>query len=269
MRTSVTQPAWASGLCVLVVGPRVEDRDALVGLLSRSLAVGAVHHAADVAAVMRLLDEADVDAVFVDIALPGLDGIAMAKVLGRFVSHPEVVLVADDPDKAAEAFEVGVLDYLQRPVGADRLAESLRRVGQRRAPGMPMHRGRNAGLTEGRSLVAVEVTDRAADVASTSVRWMEVNRDYVRVHTDRGSELLNISLGKLVDAWASIGMVRIHRSYAVRIAAVSELRKSGANHTVVVDERELPISRRYAKRVTDQLLGDVPALRRQAAKDAA
>jgi DNA-binding LytR/AlgR family response regulator len=104
-RTSVTRPGATSGRCVLVVAVGVKD---------------------------RLLHEAEVDVVFVDIALPGLDGIGLAKVLGRFARQP-AVFVADDPDWAVEAFELGAVDYLRRPVGAERLAESLRRVGARQA----------------------------------------------------------------------------------------------------------------------------------------
>jgi DNA-binding LytR/AlgR family response regulator len=264
-QASVTRQGAAGGLCALVVAARAEDRDVLAGLLSRSPVVGAAHCAADVAEAMRLLHEAEANVVFVDIALPGLDGIVLAKVLGRFARPPAVVFVADGPDGAVEAFDVGAVDYLLRPVGADRLAESLRRVGARWVPGMGTYGGSSAGVAEGRSLVAAEVMCPAADAAAPSVRWVEMYRDYVRVHTDRGSQLLKISLAKLVDAWAPNGMVRIHRSYAVHIGAVSELRKAGANYTVVVDGHELPISRRCARRVVGQLLREVPTSRRQAA----
>jgi DNA-binding LytR/AlgR family response regulator len=244
------------GLRVLVVGARGADREALADLLARDPAVGMVRHAADAAETVWQLREAVADAAVVDVALAGFDGVALAKLLGEVVRPPEVVFVADGPDRAVEAFEVGAIDYLVRPVREERLAESMRRVSQRLAAGRRGPRGWDVpGAGGPRSLVAVEVLDAPTAAATSSVRWLEACRDYVRVHADRGSELVNISMAELVHALAPIGMMRIHRSYAVLVSAVSELRKSGANYTVVVDGRELPISRRHASRVVDQLHG--------------
>jgi DNA-binding LytR/AlgR family response regulator len=254
------------GLRVLIVGACGADHETLADLLARDPAVGVVRHAADAAETLWQLHEAAADAAVVDIALAGFDGIALAKVLSGVVRPPEVVFVAHGPDRAVEAFEVGAIDYLVRPVREERLAESMRRVSQRLAAGRRRPRGWD-GPGEGgpRSLVAVEVLDAPTAAATSSVRWLEACRDYVRVHADRGSELLNISMAELVDALAPIGMMRIHRSYAVLVSAVSELRKSGASYSVVVDGRELPISRRYASRVVDQLYSEAAqVLRRKA-----
>jgi DNA-binding LytR/AlgR family response regulator len=248
-------------LRVLVVG----ERDELGELLSASGLVGAVRYAAGFVEAVFALGEEEVDVLLVDIALSALDRAAvLAAVVGRFACPPAVVFAADGTGWAAEAFEVGAVDYLVRPVSAGRLGESLRRIGLWR--GMTVGRsGEWEAGAEGRArLAAVEVVGRVGGVEPSSVRWAQVCRDYVQVHTERGSALLAVSLGHLVEAWGPAGMLRIHRSYAVRAAAVTELRRSGGSYSVVVEGRELPVSRRLAGAVRDRLLGEARVARRRA-----
>jgi DNA-binding LytR/AlgR family response regulator len=261
LTAAVMKPLPVAGLRVLVVVAAAGERDALVGVLAGAEGVGQVRAAVDAADALRMLDGAEVDAVFVDVDLPGLDGLDLARVIGRFVTAPLVVFVADSAARAAEAFEVAAVDYMVRPLGAGRLAESLTRVAR--------HCRDRGAETAGEQRPGRR---RVADVAvvggghhrqplpqpGSAVRWIEAQRDYVRMHTATGSKLVNIAMSTLETAWAEAGVVRIHRSYAVQLAAVSELRRTGKSYSVVVDGRELPVSRRYAHQVRQQLMNGAP-----------
>jgi DNA-binding LytR/AlgR family response regulator len=243
----------------------VGRRDGLEELLSASGLVGVVQYAAGFVEAVFVLGKEEVDVLFVDVALSALDRVAaLVAVVGRFACPPAVVFVADGPGWAAEAFDVGAVDYLVRPVGAERLGESLRRVGLRRGIKVGGSGGWEAGVESRVRLAPVEVVGRVGEVEPSSVRWAQVRRDYVQVHTEQGSELLAVSLGYLVEAWAPAGVLRIHRSYAVRAAAVTELRRAGGSYSVVVEGRELPVSRRLVGAVRDRLLGGAQAARLRA-----
>src|SRR6185369_5439857 len=115
-------------LRVLAVDDEPPALDELAYVLRADPRVATVSTASDVTEAFRVLRDTDVDAVFLDIRMPGLDGMELARVLGRFARPPAVVFVTAYDDRAAEAFDMGVADYVRKPVQADRIAESLRRV---------------------------------------------------------------------------------------------------------------------------------------------
>jgi DNA-binding LytR/AlgR family response regulator len=241
----------ADRLCVLVVVDGVARRDELTDLLRASSIVGEVIPATDAAQALRLLHGRRVDVAFVEIDLPGLDGIDLARVLQQFAEPPAVVFVADQPTRALEAFEVGAVDYLVRPTAPERIMRSLGRV-QPPVAASPL--ADQADQPDPPTGAPLPSALQVAPNLQREARWITVHRDYVRVHTATGSHLLTITMGQLVDAWAAAGIVRIHRSYAVQMAAVSELRRRARSYTVVVDGIELPVSRRAARVVKERLL---------------
>jgi DNA-binding LytR/AlgR family response regulator len=86
------------------------------------------------------------------------------------------------------------------------------------------------------------------------VRWVEAQGDYARLHTADGSHLVRVSLATLAERWADAGYVRIHRSYLVQLSLITELRLAGNAYVVVVDARELPVSRRHTRDLKDRLV---------------
>src|SRR5689334_24298726 len=123
-------------LVVLAVDDEPPALDELAYLLGADGRVAHVHRAGDATEALRVLRDTEVDAVFLDIRMPGLDGMELARVLRRFARPPAIVFVTAYDDGAVDAFDLGVADYVRKPVRAERLAESLRRVaaGTRTAP---------------------------------------------------------------------------------------------------------------------------------------
>ncbi len=127
-----------SELRVLAVDDEPPALDELAYLLRADPRVASVHTAGDATGALRLLRDLDIDAVFLDIRMPGLDGMELARVLTRFAKPPAVVFVTAYEERAVEAFELGVVDYVRKPVQAERLAESLRRVAAARPVPPPL-----------------------------------------------------------------------------------------------------------------------------------
>ncbi|RZI87793.1 MAG: response regulator, partial [Microbacterium sp.] len=125
----------AGGLRVLVLDDEAPALDELTWLLDRDPRVGEVHGCRSGTDALRLLKEIEVDVVFLDIQMPGLDGIELATVLSRFKEPPAVVFVTAHDEHAVDAFELNAVDYVLKPVREERLAEAVRRVlGASRTP---------------------------------------------------------------------------------------------------------------------------------------
>jgi DNA-binding LytR/AlgR family response regulator len=117
-----------TSLKVLVIDDERPALDELTFLLGRDPRVGEVMGSDSATEALRVLQAEEVDAVFLDIQMPGLTGLDLAQVLSRFKSPPPVVFVTAHEEHAVAAFELRAVDYVLKPVRADRLAEAVRRV---------------------------------------------------------------------------------------------------------------------------------------------
>ena len=235
-------------LVVLAVDDEPPALDELAYLLNADGRVAHVHRASDATEALRVLRDTEVDAVFLDIRMPGLDGMELARILHRFAHPPAIVFVTAYDDGAVDAFDLGVTDYVRKPVRAERLAESLRRVtGLRQAPVTVPARGDEPSIP-------VELAGTTRMLPRSAVRWVEAQGDYARLHTADASHLVRVSLATLADRWADAGFVRIHRSYLVQLRLIAELRLTSSGYVVTVDGTELPVSRRHTRELKDKLI---------------
>jgi len=236
-------------LVVLAVDDEPPALDELAYLLNADGRVAHVHRAGDATEALRVLRDTEVDAVFLDIRMPGLDGMELARILRRFARPPAIVFVTAYDDGAVDAFDLGVTDYVRKPVRAERLGESLRRVAGSRLSPAPAPSG-----PADEPAIPVELAGTTRMLPRSSVRWVEAQGDYARLHTADASHLVRVSLATLADRWADAGFVRIHRSYLVQIRLIAELRLTGSGYVVAVDGVELPVSRRHTRELKDKLI---------------
>ncbi|MFD1662839.1 LytR/AlgR family response regulator transcription factor [Streptomyces caeni] len=254
----------------LVADDEPHALDELVYLLGLIPGVGPVESAADGAAALRALDRAleehrAMDAVFLDVRMPGLDGLDVARVLSRFAEPPPVVFVTAYDDFAVPAFEVRALDYLLKPVRSDRLAETVRRIAERQPGGGPPDRETAtapaatdppapAAAAADDQVIPVELSGVTRFIQRSEVRHVEACGDYVRLHLASGSHLLRIPLSTLEDEWQDAGFVRVHRRHLVATEHIEELLTEAGRMSVRVAGTVLPVSRRSSRKLRDLLL---------------
>ena len=234
-------------LRVLAVDDEPPALDELAYLLRADPRVGEVRTAGDALAALQELDGTAYDAVFLDIRMPGLSGLDLAKVLGRFAQPPAVVFVTAHEDAAVDAFAVRAVDYLLKPLRQERLAEALSRLAA-----APAREAED-------DTVAVELGGVTRFVAVTDVRFVEAQGDYARLHTPTGNHLVRIPMAQLEQRWAVFGFVRVHRSFLVAASHITELRvEPGGGHAVRVGSGNgattIPVSRRHTRELKDRLV---------------
>jgi DNA-binding LytR/AlgR family response regulator len=237
-------------LRVLAVDDEPPALDELAYLLRADPRVATVNTASDVADAFRVLRDNDVDAVFLDIRMPGLDGLDVARVLARFRAPPKVVFVTAYDEHAVEAFDLRAVDYLLKPVRAERLAEAVRRV--REALGGTEQQPPSDPADD--ETIAVELGGVTRFVQRSDVRYAEAHGDYARLHTADGSHLLRVPLTVLEEDWAVAGFVRIHRSHLVALHHIDEMRVDSGRWTVRLGEDVLQVSRRHTRELRDMLV---------------
>lgn len=239
-------------LRVLAVDDEAPARTELAWLLERDPRIGTVLTAADGAEALRLLETEQVHALFVDIRMPGLDGLDLARVLRRFASPPAVVFVSAYDSHAVEAFDLRAVDYVMKPVREERLTEAVRRVDEARTVAAAPAAAATPGTDD--ESIAVELAGVTRFVKRSDVRYVEAHGDYARLVTDEGRHLVRVSLAHLEEEWADAGFVRIHRRWLVSLAAIDEVRSDGGRMSLRVGDAVLPVSRRHTRELRDRLV---------------
>jgi DNA-binding LytR/AlgR family response regulator len=234
-------------LRVLAVDDEAPALDELVWLLERDEHVGQVLSAGSGEAALRILHEQAVDAIFMDVQMPGLTGLDLARVLTRFTTQPPVVFVTAHERHAVDAFELNVVDYVLKPVRDERLAEAVRRVVRRID-------GREAAAAAEDDSIVVELAGVSRRLARSDVLFVEAQGDYARLHTRTESHLVRVPLTTLAEQWRDAGFVRIHRSFLVSLGHIAEWRTEGGRCTVMVGGHELLVSRRHTRALRDLLV---------------
>lgn len=247
----------APALRALLVDDELPQLSELAYLLRQDPRIGEIETASSGADALRALDAATFDVVFCDIKMPGLDGMALARVLARFAERPQVVFVTAYDEHAVDAFEVRATDYVLKPVRAERLSEAVRRVVQATASEPP---AAAPGLDEPTDeTIPIELGGVTTFIQRSDVRYAQAHGDYARLHTGSGSShLVRVSLTTLEERWGPAGFVRIHRSTLVSLPHVRQVRMDHGRCWVTLGDGqagvELQVSRRHTRELRDKLV---------------
>lgn len=238
------------GLTVLAVDDEPPALSELGYLLRADPRVRRVLTARSGAEALRMLADTVPDAVFLDIRMPGLSGVDLARAVNLMPDAPAVVFVTAHEEHALDAFELRATDYLLKPIRPERLSEAVRRIAalatHPRTPAPAPSVPTPEGDAEAES-IAIELGGVTRFIPRGEVRYVQARGDYARLFTASASHLVRVPMATLEERWAAAGFVRIHRSYLVALTHVHEVRFSPGRATVVLGPDELPVSRRHIR----------------------
>ena len=185
----------------------------------------------------RALAASAPDLVFLDVQMPGLDGLDLVSLRGAH-RMPLIVFVTAHQEYAVQAFEAQALDYLVKPLSEARFGATMARLYQRL-------RERPQG-----SRIPVPTADGVLLLDAAEVDWIEAEDDQAVIHAGAAIHRLRQPLAALEARLDRERFVRVHRSAIVRLDRVREVRETTL---VMRDGSEVPLSRRRAAGVKERL----------------
>ena len=233
----------------------------LTRMLQATGRVDVVGQATDPAKGLEQLAAENVDVLFLDIHMPGMNGF---QVVERIPAGPAVVFTTAHDKHAVQAFEVNAADYLLKPVERARLEATLERLASRR--GRPPEGDLRAALSRltehlrGSAYldhVASKTRDRVQLIAVTEVTHLVARQRATYAVTAGGEHLLDMTLLELERRLDPARFFRIHRAMLVNLASIAELRPDEDGHLMICLKgpvrTELPVSRDRVRALKERL----------------
>lgn len=234
-------------LRALIVDDEYPAREELRYLLSRCACIEIVGEAADAREAMKLIKALDYDVVFLDICMPGISGIDLVRELRALKKAPGIVFVTAYEEYAVEAFTVGAVDYLVKPISEERLMEVVARLKER------LKADKNGSL----AFLAVEKGGNIIPVPTHNITYIYAESDRVFVCTYDDRARVPYTLEQLSSRLPPDIFFRSHRSYIVNLNHIREI-KPYLNGTYVLhindrNNSEVPVSRSRVPALKERL----------------
>ncbi len=247
----------------LIVDDEPLARERLRGMLQSEVSVEIVGECRSGTEAIATIKRTPLDLVFLDMQMPGCDGLQVLAEL-PLENRPAIVFATAHERFALDAFEVQAVDYLLKPFDRERFQTALRRVQeflQRRSAGVLSAEPTAGGVDPPRGAVknerlTVKADGRLVFLRSEEIVWVEAADNYVVLHLATGRLMLRETMAAIEARLGTINFSRINRSALVHRDQIKELQPGVHGDYVVLlrDGTKLPLSRSLRGRL-DQLGG--------------
>jgi two-component system response regulator AlgR len=211
---------------VLVVDDEPLAVERLQLLLARCTGVTLVGTAADGEAAVRMAEAVEPDLLLLDIAMPAMDGIEVARTLAGSKVDPAIIFITAFDNFAVAAFDVAAVDYLMKPVQFDRLDRALERARE------VIAKGKSPRGEPSRYVQEFWVPDQhgLVRIAAQDIDQVTAERDYMRLHVGTRSWLIYRTIGKLEEELDPEMFIRVHRSVILRRDTIAGISRDDSGH---------------------------------------
>ena len=245
----------------LIADDEVLARRKLRCLLESEPDVEIIGEGSSAAEVINLVGSSPVQLLFLDIRMPGMDGLELVEQLAHSAGRmmPYIIFTTAYDRYAPQAFDLRAIDYLLKPFTAERLKVAIQRVREQielsERPSNRPHKesnGRNAYTPR----IVFKSRGRILFLPVSDIRWIGAEENYVRICTANETHLLRETMASMEQRLDPKSFLRVHRSAIVNLQYVKEVRTESQGDFVVqlVNGQKVAMSRSYHSRIRELLV---------------
>jgi two-component system, LytTR family, response regulator AlgR len=242
---------------LLIVDDEPPARDRLRRLLEEIGDCEVVAEAGNGEEALAMCGDTQPDIVLLDIRMPGLSGIEVARHIDSLEDPPAVIFTTAYDQYAVEAFETEAVGYLLKPVRKEKLAHALRHAG-RISPTRLAKVAQSAGIEHRREQICARLGEQLRLIPVTDIYYFLADQKYITVRHKGGENLIDESLKALAEEF-SADFVRIHRNALVAEKQISAVERTDDGQ-YVVRVRDcgtvLQVSRRHSAELLRRIRGE-------------
>lgn len=197
----------------------------------------------------RLLEENNIDLVFLDIHMPVMNGIDYLKMMSNM---PMVIITTAYPSYALEGFQLDVLDYLVKPITFNRFFKAVTKARDH-------HQllQRSAQSRPGTDSIAADHFFIKCDykyerIYFDEILFIEAMQNYVTIHTTKNKYITLLYMKNVEQNLSGNDFIRIHKSYIVAVSKIESIE----NSEVIIRSHRIPISRNYRDQVIERVVNN-------------
>ena len=186
----------------------------------------------------EILQQESIDLIFLDVKMPGMNGIDFLKSLEE--NKPQVIMITADKDSAAEAYNLDASDFILKPITRPRFLKAVAKT--------------KRNFTLNQKLIAsdalfVKVNSVLRRVNMHDIIYIEAMADYLTVHTATQKYVLKSTMKNIMDKLPEKEFIRVHNSFIVRIDKITSIE----DVSLLIGKKIIPISRNRRKSLMDSL----------------
>ncbi len=223
-------------LKAIIVEDEYLAREELAYLVNQHSTIEIVASFEDGLAAFKYLQDHEVDVVFLDIQIPSIDGLLLAKNLHKSSHPPHIVFVTAYKEFAVEAFELEAFDYILKPYNEPRIINLLQKL-ELAGKSQPMQ-GVEGSSPQNRTVNLVK-GERIIVTPCEQIYYAEADEKLTYVYTRTDRYVMNMTISEFVSRLPAEGFFRCHRSYCVNINKIREI-VPWFNSTYLIRLHDLP-----------------------------
>lgn len=208
------------------------------------------------------LQDNDVDIMFVDINIPLLDGLSLAKTISKFEVKPYIVFITAYEEYAAQAFDIKAFDYVLKPYTRERIesiVKEIEKLNEKQIYESKEEKYNDDDIKSKKNVsnkITIKDKNSIVVVYSDDINYLEANEKFTKVYTSTEEHEINHNIADVYQQLPQEKFYRCHKSYVVNLDKIKSIESSGISSykvKLIGVEMEVPVARRKIKELKSLL----------------
>ncbi len=229
--------------CIIVDDEPVA-REILESHLSKIEVVKVIGSCKNAVEAFNLLNRKKIDLVFLDISMPEISGLSLAKTINKEV---KIIFSTAYREYAVDGFDLQAVDYLLKPISFERLLQAINKYSDENTP--QLFAETNELVPEKSDYFFVRSDRRMIKICYSEILYIESLADYLKIHLTDKTVVTRETITNIEARLPKNEFIRTHRSYVVALGKID----SFTSELVEIGKKQIPVSRSYKNEVLDRL----------------